>query len=128
MKKKMIIVVGIILSLVLFSTLASAQSHGSRYSGGRYYSSGWGHGHLPTAPGGDLGSMLIRAGGDPIPILTILIPILTTPILGIPIMHLHPRPRRRPLRTANKNNPTTGITVRIQKVTTRTSRPVRAAG
>jgi len=45
MKKKMIIVVGIILSLVLFSTLASAQSHGSRYSGGRHYSSGWGHGH-----------------------------------------------------------------------------------
>jgi hypothetical protein len=90
---------------------------------------------IPTATGGDSGSPFIQAGGGPIPILIIPMLILIIPILiPIPIliriMHLHQRLCRKLPRTANhrKNSPTTGITARIHKVTTRMSRPAQAAG
>ncbi|MDD1673204.1 MAG: hypothetical protein LUP99_02210 [Methanomicrobiales archaeon] len=77
----------------------------------------------PMAMGGELDSMLIRAGGGLFRIST-HIPMSTL------IIYLHRgSPSSLPC-IANRSNssPTTGITVRIRKVTTRTSKTVRAVG
>ena len=78
---------------------------------------------IPTGIGEELGSMLIRGGGG---LTRIFIHIL------IPIHLISPR-RRSPsslmsIASRSNSNFTTGITARIRKVITRTSKTVQAAG